>query len=368
MNRKMNKKEELKRIIEKSKGNPKQRSEEWIKYRNTRIGGSEMHNICKLKESNINNFINNFLLNKIEKKKIFILPCEFGNLFENEIHKYTEKRFNTIIYDLEVIEYDKIKAVCYSADGISIINNKIILFEFKCPYSRIPTDKIKYDYECQINTGLNVIRECDKCYYCEGEFKKCKIKDLYNYNEFDKINHNTLIIRNFKNMYVTYGIIYIYTMKEDEEDNKIKDIGEYNKYKFTEVLNKIYKKEYKIMYFSELIKNKKIEEEYLKENKRILPYNNTKELPNEKLINKINEIFISYIKEKGGKPIGYIPWKLYNYNIIEQKKKINFFDENITKLIIYIGYILKMANTYENIKEKKKYIIKNKINIENLIN
>ncbi len=364
----MNNEEKIQKIIKKNENQPSQRTGEWIKYKNIRIGGSEMHYICKLSKNNLNSFINNFIYNKIDRKNIFIPPCEFGNLFENEIHKYTEIKYNTKIYDIGVIQYDKLKSTCYSPDGIGIVDDKIILFEFKCPYTRIPSEKIKYDYQCQINTGLHVIRECEKCYYCEGEFKKCKIDDLYNYNEFDKICHDVSIIRNFNKMYVTYGIIYIYKQKDiknDKKENEIIDIGCLNKYNFINILNEIYKKNYKTVYYSDLIKNNKITKEIINNNN--LPYNNTKKLPNKETINKLHEIYKSYINEQNGTVIGYIPWKLYNYNMIEQKKKINFFDENMTTKLIYIGYLLNMASTIENIDKKKEYIMNNKNNIENLL-
>lgn len=369
----MNNDEKIQNIIKKNENQPSQRTGEWIQYRNIRIGGSEMHNICKLSKNNLYSFINNFMFNKIDRKHMFIPPCEFGNLFENEIHKFTEIKYNTTIYDIGVIQYDKLRSACYSPDGVGIVNNKIILFEFKCPYSRIPSNKIKFDYQCQINTGLNVIRECEKCYYCEGEFKKCKIDDLYNFNEFDKNCHDANIARNFNTMYVTYGLIYIYKLNNDEinenntKDNKILDFGKSNKYYFTNILNEIYKKNYKIVYFSDLIKNKKINTKLLNEKKNKMPYNNTKQLPDEQLINELHKIYLSYIAENNGIAVGYIPWKLYNYNMIEHEKKINFFDESVTIKLLYVGYLLNMASTIENVDKKKEYILKNKINLEKLL-
>ena len=60
-------------------------------------------------------------------------PCEFGILFENEIHTYIEVNYTTIMHEMGVIQYDELKPVYYSADGVGIVNNTIILFGFKCP-------------------------------------------------------------------------------------------------------------------------------------------------------------------------------------------------------------------------------------------
>ena len=72
------------------------------------------------------------MFDRIDRQHIFMPPCEFGILFDHEIHKYTEMKYNTIIHEMGVIQYDKSKPVCYSADGVGIVNNKIISFEFKC--------------------------------------------------------------------------------------------------------------------------------------------------------------------------------------------------------------------------------------------
>jgi hypothetical protein len=356
----------LKKIFEKSKNSPQQRTEEWRLYRNIRIGGSEMHHICKLKPSNITSFINNFLYDKVDKKKMFMPPCEFGILFENEIHKYSEVKYDTKIYDIGVIQYDKIKSVCYSPDGVSIINNKMILFEFKCPYTRIPSNKIKIEYQCQINTGLNVIRECEKCYYCEGEFKKCKIDDLYNYTTFDTEFHDNLFNRDFNKLYATYGLIYIYE-SNDNDNNTIIDIGKCKKHQFINILNGLYTKKYKIVYFSDLIDNNKIKNEIMVEYKHMLPYNNNRQLPNETLIKTLQKIYENYINELKGKTVGFLSWKLYNYDTIIHEKKNDFFDDKMVSILVYIGYILNYTQTIKTIENKKEYILKHQQDIINML-
>ena len=55
-----------------------QRSGEWMNYKSCRIGGSEIYNIIKLRDSNLFTFINNFLFNKIDRKNFFIAAPTFG--------------------------------------------------------------------------------------------------------------------------------------------------------------------------------------------------------------------------------------------------------------------------------------------------
>jgi len=357
----------LQNIIDISKNSPQQRTSEWIQYRNIRVGGSEMYYICGLTHNNINTFINAFLYNKIDKKHIFIPPCEFGILFENEIHNYTEIKYNTIIYDIGVMQYNKIKSVCYSPDGVSIIDDKLVLFEFKCPYTRLPSNVIKQDYQCQINTGLHVIDNCNTCYYCEGEFKKCKLSDLYNYKSFDSTFHSNSINRDFHKLYTTYGILYIYELNTDintDVNNTVKpiDIGGCNSYYFIQILNGLYTKKYKVLYFSDLLKDNKINKKFIEKYKNMFPYNNNKQLPNEDFIIQLQNIFEHNIKELNGTVKGYLPWKLYNYNTIIHEKKSGFFDDKITTRLIYIGYLLNYTQTIKSIDDKKKYKIKQKQN------
>ena len=363
---------------------PDQRTPEWFKYKKMRIGGSEMYNVCKLNKNNVDSFINNFLFNKIDRVYKFIAPCEFGNLFEDEIQCTVEKKYKTKIYNFGVIQYDKLKSVCYSPDGIGIVNNKVILFEFKCPYTRIPSDTIKYDYQCQINTGLNVINECEEAYYCEGEFKKCKLEDLFNYEVFDTDFHNILLNRDFNKLYNTYGLIYIYQINKNnnflvskcsnikEEINPYNkyntiDIGNLNKKDFVDVLYKIHKKEYKIVYFNDLIKNKIITDDILEKYKDLLPYNDNKKLITKDLLKIIQNAFETYINKKNGKTVGYIPWKLYNYNMILHNKKKEFFNDDLKCKLSYIGYVLNHSSTLNVLDEKKEYIKKSilKLNLSN---
>mgnify|MGYP006157921093 CR=1 FL=1 len=362
-----------------------QRSPEWFSYKGCRIGGSEISNICKLSSKNVNTFINNFLYNKIDRKRFFISACTWGILFEDEIQKYCEVKYNTKIYNFGVLQSQEVRGMCYSPDGVAIIDGSAVLFEFKCPYSRIPLPNIiKYDYLCQINAGLNIIKSCNTAYFCEGEFKVCKLKDLFNKNIFNTNVNNAEINRNFIDLYVSYGIIYIYKKiknnkpnnKENQEKNvydkyknNITDFGELLKYEFVNnLLYKIYSNEYEVVYFNDLIKNNYITSDILNNYDNILPYNNNKELINQELLNIIQKAFNKYIKDKNGELIGYIPYKLYNYNMVIQKKNKEFLDGNLKSKISYIHYLLKYSTTIEKLEDKKEYLKSSiyKLNLDNI--
>lgn len=336
----------------------KQRSEEWLKYRNTRIGGSEMHNIYNLNINNVGSFINNFLFNKVDKKYDFIVPCAFGVLFENEIHSYSEMYFNCTIRETGVLQHKYISSICYSPDGLACIDDKIVLFEFKCPYSRVPSDTIKVEYKSQIETGLYTIEECDRCNYCEGEFKICKLNDLFNYSSFSGFNNYSITV-DYDESYYTYGIIYLYSDKPPTAG--VVDVGGLNnKYLFNNVLSMIHNKSYNVLYYSELPNKKGIS---------IEPYNISGELPPAEDISIIRDRFEDYITNTLKKyVVGYIPWKLYNYNTIIHRRTVNFFNEDMINKLLFVGNLLKTVSLMDvPVEDKKKYLLSNKSHLENLI-
>ena len=387
----------IKFFLENNKNNPSQKTEEWYEFRKKRIGGSEMHYICNLKPTNITTFINGFLKGKIERKNMFIPQCQFGILFENEINHFTKLKFNTEIYEIGVVQYDKINNISYSPDGVGIIDNKIVLFEFKCPFSRVPDKEIKFDYKCQINTGLNVISMCEKCYYCECEFKKCSLNDLYTYDKFDFNLHNIKLNRDFTELYQSYGIVYFYQETEYLDQDFVKsilckkkmdseainvifeflitndydtnyDIGKYNKYWFfNNFLNKLHTGEYKPLYYSDLVKSNKITTEFVEKYSDMLPFNLNRKTPNPRLIYELQSIFKAHIKDMRCKIIGFLPWKLYNYNVIIQEKNLNFFDERLKNKISHIGCLLNDISSLNSVKEKTDYIMNKKPELENML-
>lgn len=344
--------ESLNVLLNRYSNQPKQKSPEWLKYRSTRIGGSEMHNVCKLSKTNAKSFIKSKLNTDVEKKK-FIPNCEFGNLFEQEICSYSGSKFNTKIHNIEVVPYPYLNMVCYSPDGLAVINDELVLFEFKCPITRIPSNNIKYEYDCQINTGLTVLRNCNKCYYCEGEFKKCKLSDLHNYTEFNTEYHRYNNDRDFTSLYNTYGLIYIYS---DKKHDKISDIGTYNTYAFNSyVLEKIFSNEYKVLHLKEVLNYVNIDTE----DECMLPYNTNNILPTSDFIVKLQSYFTNYITNiLNCYVVGYIPWKLYNFNtIIVPKPEKPFFTDYMKKKLLYIGDIIK----YGRNPDKEDSYLENKI-------
>ena len=349
----MTKIEKIKRFLDKYKHLPEQRTVEWYKNRVGRFGGSEIYNIINLKKTNINSFVNNFLYYKIVNKgQQFIFPCIFGNIFENEIKNLTEYNFKTEIFEMGSVPYAKLKNIAYSPDGIGIVDNEIILFEFKCPISREIKSEVKYEYFCQVHTGLHVLEEVleGRAFYIEAEFKKCKLDDLINKDKFDNIFHNKFLDRNFEELYKHFGMILFYendTINNNTMTYDYIDYGEATQSEMEVLFFNVFKKNFKQIYLSDVV-NGLIKAGNT--NDILLKY---KELNNNFTIEEINylkNLLLETCKDKKGIPVGILPWKSFNYNKIEMQKNPHFICNEVKEKCIYFAHIIQYVT---KLKENK---------------
>lgn len=202
----------LSNFIEKWKDLPVQGTPEWFENRRYKIGGSEFaayinRDPYKTRRDMLNNKINPVM---IENRY-----TRWGNLFENSVREFTEKLFSTRIYEtgsIPYLEYDDINQESsekygfqYSPDGIGVVNdgsNKIALFEFKCPASRILDNKIPSYYIPQVKMGLSVLNDLvDFGIFCEFTIKVCNEEQynthghLSNYESMVSLYSNKVNIR-----------------------------------------------------------------------------------------------------------------------------------------------------------------------------
>lgn len=208
--------EKLKAIIQYFNYLPAQHSLEWLKQRSGNstcpvnaylselygfnsspptIGGSEISSILG----------KNPYSNKMDlcKNKIGITEFEgnvctrWGNLFENIIRKIVEIDFNCCIQETGAIpilrNLQRKPVASYSPDGLAVLspqyincisrglanvqNRELVLFEFKCPYSRIPDGTVPVHYESQVLMGLAGLK-CDHGIFCDALFRKSTLSQL----------------------------------------------------------------------------------------------------------------------------------------------------------------------------------------------
>jgi len=144
----------------------------------------------------------------------------WGNLFEG----VSERLFKILflfggdIYNIGSIPHKTINEHRYSPDGLCImqINNqeKIVLLEFKSPYSSVPTSKVPKHYLPQVKAGLCTIDIADTCVFVNNMFRKCALSQLdFSIDYDDQYHRDTDAKFNGINAAIVNGIIFLYVDK-----------------------------------------------------------------------------------------------------------------------------------------------------------
>jgi hypothetical protein len=236
----------LKRIlnfIERVSDGMVQRSPEWyaIRTTGTRIGGSEIS--CLLG------------WNKYKKRSEMLLEkafptdsdpvgaaCWWGTMFEPVITRFVELDLNCTVVGDEICMRTPARGHFNSPDGFGVVtiyrdsNGDVfpmtvsnvyemecgpedgavivdtwyesVLFEFKCPYRRVPKDVVPHNYLPQVWSGLDTAALCDRALFVDGAFKKCPIDSLkIGHRGYDFEYHNKQ--RSYPGRPVALGIIRV---------------------------------------------------------------------------------------------------------------------------------------------------------------
>jgi len=401
-----------------------QGSTEWHAIRKYNIGGSEMSVITG---DNPYQKLDDLVAQKIGFTKFNgNLATRWGNLFEPITQRIAE-----IIFDIhEIKETGSLPGVIenqrYSPDGIGIVKLKCsngnidtteyctVLFEYKAPFTSIPTGAIPDHYKPQVKTGLCSIPFTDFAIFISNMYRKCSFDTLGNNKEYDTYFHNK---DNNKDLGIekplAYGIILFYQTEiqkrqftdkyyktenidtysdDDSEDDDDDDDSDPNINKMDILFNnmninkkqdnKLYNhindlnceknkhiKDFgKSSYFEfndlmSLLDENLISVKYLDPN--ILPeYNNNEFIKYQEkkykyndvdsVIKKYKELILSgYFNNPKEKTIllGFLPWKLFKSDIIHQERECGYLKKYQNKIDNVID-ILKEINNVNNIGEK----------------
>lgn len=193
----------LQQLIDENKDLAPQGSPEWLAIREYNIGGSEMSIItgenCFSKIDSL-----------VAQKTGFIkfngnLACRWGKMFEVITQRLTE-----IILNIDTIhETGSLKGVVphqrYSPDGLGIVKLNceaefgdemietkeycIVLFEYKSPFSSVPSGFIPKHYLPQVKTGLCSIPLADFAIFINNLYRKCSMQDLNETIDYHKEFH-----------------------------------------------------------------------------------------------------------------------------------------------------------------------------------
>lgn len=399
----MNQKRKLRLINElreQYKDAPKQGTDEWRRQR-TGIGGSEMSTITGDNSyQSIKDLIKSHVgLSEFTGNKY----TQWGCLFEEQIrliveilidctiheigsvqgcinhHKYspdglatmklligTEWKYKSHINMYNILtQFTKQNGSYYNKNGKKIAvlyDYKNVLLEFKCPYIRIPNDKIPKIYIPQIKSGLCDLPCCDIGLFVDAVFRKCAYKDWKPNNIYDNEYHNSdktpakekIIAEKFINPLVLGGIglyiplanmikkVVIPTMGTQEynsfrkkqniwktivncgpyEEETLLDFGngeECPTYLFNGLLDLYSTGDISAYYFPTKIYYEEVKNVAFLNAQCIIPPNNNRF----KRKDTIN-IFRQWCYDHDCKPVGFLPWKLFKCDFLIQYRDENF--------------------------------------------
>lgn len=184
----------LENFLNKYKTLPEQGSDAWKQNRQKFIGGSEIASVIK---QNKNKSVNKLILEKLGFDRFQgNVITHWGNVFEELIRLYCEDQFKCSIRETGSIPY-KHGSLSYSPDGLAVVPTnalrkvfqnlpnqllespaQLVLFEFKCPHSRIATTDIPQHYKPQVNIGMNIIDIMETAVFVQATYRRCGFKEL----------------------------------------------------------------------------------------------------------------------------------------------------------------------------------------------
>lgn len=188
----------LNQFIDQYKHLPEQGSDEWKALRKDFIGGSEVATVLKQNK--------NKSVTKLVLEKLGFDPfrgngiTHWGNVFEEMIRLHCEEVFSCSIRETGSIPYEH-GNLSYSPDGLAVIStnklqhrfghltegldakagSQLVLFEFKCPHSRLPSFEVPEHYWPQVNIGMNIIDIMETAIFVQATYRRCA---------FDMLKHN----------------------------------------------------------------------------------------------------------------------------------------------------------------------------------
>ena len=328
---------------------PEQGTDEWKLLRKNFIGGSEVSTILK---QNKNKTTNKLVLEKLGFDKFTgNTITHWGNIFEELIRRYCENTFKCSILETGSIPYKK-GFLSYSPDGLSVIStntllkffskedlninteddSQLVLFEFKCPHSRIATHEVPEHYFPQVSIGMNIINIMETAIFVQAIFRRCSYTQLkYNTHHNGYGHFKQAVIESNP---IDCGYMLLYSDEEMEYTQILNEIGETpgiiidhdevldlgmldDKYLLEEILGKCVSKEISIDYCFNYSYNQTVFKDklYLREMyDTSLQYRANTQL--KQMITKYSNKFI----------IGIIPYKLLSVYNTAVKKDHDYID------------------------------------------
>ena len=393
--------EQVKKFIKQNCYLAPQGSEEWLKTRQSIIGGSEL---SILSGENPFSTIADLVASKCGLSKFTSnVATKWGNIFEELTRIIVQMIFiNDIPLSEECIyETGSLEGVIpyhrFSPDGLTVIVCKkydgslepvIVLLEFKSPLSSIPTKIVPKYYLPQVKAGMCDIEMVELGLFVNNMFRKCTLEQFGNNPEYNKEFHMSDIKKKVNiSEPLAIGILGLYQTKEqrkkflelinnnklfkndtssdssdDDEmyepnietkliSNKLIDIGELNHDDTLVVFQHICNKYFTIKYYppniyiNRLISNLPQDIIYYPED--IISFKMYETNP-KKFVNKFEKKYY----DMGLIPIGFLPWKLFMADFILVDKDPLYIYQFVPKIKEVIDIVTDICST-NNMEERQ---------------
>jgi len=180
----MEKHAQLRSFLRRYEDLPQQGTDEWKTLRKDFIGGSEVATILK---QNKYRSVSQLVMEKLG----------FSKFKGNAITHYCEELFTCTIYETGSIPYAE-GSLSFSPDGLAVVpssqlarrlgslakglnpkaSSQLVLFEFKCPHSRVASNEIPEYYLPQVRIGMNIIDIMETAVFVQATYRRCAFNQL----------------------------------------------------------------------------------------------------------------------------------------------------------------------------------------------
>ncbi len=178
-----------------------QGTEEWLEARSYSFGGSEISTVLGLNKYET---WDTLLSRKSNKDSFRNDSTEWGHLFEPVAKIFIEKAYGTI-YEFGSIPHSYYP-VCYSPDGLMVIDEELVMIEIKNPIFR-GIQTIPAAYIEQVQTGMSII-SVKHCIFWQFRFRRCKLGTGPWNVVYDRVYHKEYRKRCKDMGNLSYGYLY----------------------------------------------------------------------------------------------------------------------------------------------------------------
>lgn len=183
--------------IAKSADSNAQRTPGWYALRENNFGGSEIDNL--LKDYSAKTVIRRKLGRDSFKSNLY---TRWGNIFEPMASFIAARKYGMpMIYETGSVP-GFMDGLRYSPDGLGILDDELVLFEFKCPYSRIPNG-IPKGYITQMQTGLHCL-DIKRAFFIDSVIRLCRTEQLNDGTRSYDALHN--VSKTYSRAYAKLGL------------------------------------------------------------------------------------------------------------------------------------------------------------------